>query len=287
MNQAGDNLVIGMCGLATSIVTAFALVYLELSVLFAFYSLVYFLVLPIGAIISGGVAASGYYIGARWVNARPTKKILVSMIVISVATFFLIQYMTYLLLEFDGKSVSELVPFFQYMDARITKTSMALVRIPFAETGELGNIGYGIAVLQICGFALGGLIAYEILEMKPFCEDCNKYRKKVWKEARFYRDEERFKEHEKLVTQSIDAHDMDIEAVRQRHRESGEENFKVRKTNWKSTLSLMVCPSCERHWLAYEAFKYDGMSWAAMMESWHAGAVAQTTDRVRPAQTEN
>ena len=75
MNQVGDNFVIGMCGLATSIATALALVFLELSVLFAFYSLVYFLVVPIGAIISGGVAASGYYIGARWVNARPTKKI--------------------------------------------------------------------------------------------------------------------------------------------------------------------------------------------------------------------
>jgi len=77
----------------------------------------YWFVIPAGAICSGFAAASGYYAGARYFNHRPTKLLLLNMVVISIATFFLIHYINYYFLIIDGRQVRELVDFARYLDS--------------------------------------------------------------------------------------------------------------------------------------------------------------------------
>lgn len=45
-------------------------------------------------------------------------------------------------------------------------------------TGELGGWGYHVALLQVGGFAVGGLTVYLYLESKPCCYRCSRYMSK-------------------------------------------------------------------------------------------------------------
>ena len=47
--------------------------------------------------------------------------------------------------------------------------------VEVGSTGELGNLGYLVALLQILGFAAGGFAVYAYLESQPFCETCSRY----------------------------------------------------------------------------------------------------------------
>jgi hypothetical protein len=126
---------------------------------FAFYSFTWLFVIPVGALLSGFVAASGYYFGAKVFNHRPTRLMLFNMISVAITTYFLINYLNYSLLEVKGQPVSEMVSFGKYLDIILSHQSMEF-RIrgsKLGEIGDLGNFGYVTAALQILGFAVGGL----------------------------------------------------------------------------------------------------------------------------------
>ena len=97
-------MLVSFCGLATSLLTAIILWWVELRFGFAFYSWTFWFILPIGAGLSGFAAASGYYAGSRIFNQRPTRLLLLNSLLVSVATFFTIYYLSYITLEIEGKA---------------------------------------------------------------------------------------------------------------------------------------------------------------------------------------
>jgi hypothetical protein len=150
-------------GAATSFVTAAILVAIERSTGFSYYTLSFLSLgaIPVGAVLSGFVGASGYYLGARLFNHRPTKILLLNMVVISVATFFLIHYFHYYyFLTIEGKPVRDFISFVDFL------------RI---ELSHNGAGGYLYAALQVIGFAAGGLAVFGYLNSLPYCEKCAKY----------------------------------------------------------------------------------------------------------------
>ncbi len=76
MDRIAKGLIVTIFGIATTVLTAAGLVYMELRYDCAIYGFVYAFVLPFGAFISGVVAASGYYIGSRLVSFRPRRGVL-------------------------------------------------------------------------------------------------------------------------------------------------------------------------------------------------------------------
>ena len=106
MKNFMSDLAISLCGLVSTAVTVVALVFMELEWDFAFYSLLHFFVIPTGAIISGAGAASGYYFGALLLHTKPTIRVLLNMLLISVLAYFSINYVLYSMLEIDGVAVS-------------------------------------------------------------------------------------------------------------------------------------------------------------------------------------
>jgi hypothetical protein len=168
-----QDLLVAGCGAATSFLTAIILAALESKFDFSIYSWTFWFVIPAGAICSGLAAASGYYAGARYFNHRPTRLLLLNMVVISITTFFLIHYINYYFLVVEGRPVRELVKFTRYLDIVLSHTAVRfrVMRGPI----ELGSWGYLHAVLQIVGFATGGVAAYWYLEAQPYCERCSKY----------------------------------------------------------------------------------------------------------------
>ena len=154
MKRAIQDLTVSAFGLITSIITAIILIIIEVYFKLSLYTFMFWFIIPVGAIGAGFVAAGGYYLGARIFGHRPSPLILLNMVLISIGTFFLIHYLSYITLDIDGIPVRTLVPFGTYLDTIITKTSMSIgFRFrSVAETGEVGSWGYAIAIIQVIGF---------------------------------------------------------------------------------------------------------------------------------------
>lgn len=180
LGKTVQDLIVTGFGIVTSSLTALILALVETKLGFAFYSFMWWFVIPVGAVLSGFAAASGYYFGAKVFNHRPTRLMLFNMISVAVTTYFLLNYLNYSFMEVKGQPVSELIPFGQYLDIVLSHQSMEF-RIRGAklgETGDLGSFGYVTAALQVLGFAVGGLWVYWHLRALPYCGACGKYLKK-------------------------------------------------------------------------------------------------------------
>lgn len=172
--KSGRDLAVGLCGFVTSLITALILWWVEVKFGFAFYTWMWWFVIPVGALLAGFAGASGYLAGSWFFGHRPTRLLLLNIVLASLATFFLVHYLSYATLQIDGKQVSDYVPFTQYLDIAIRSTSMEfrLRTASVGSTGELGLFGYLVAFLQVIGFAAGGLAVYGHLVSLPYCEKC-------------------------------------------------------------------------------------------------------------------
>ena len=185
--RAIQDFIVTGCGLVTSCATGLTLALLETTTGLAIYSFMCWLIIPIGAIGAGLVSASGYYFGARFFHHRPTRLLIFNVMSVSVSTYFVINYLNYSMLEINGKHVADVVPFGTYLNAVWTTTSMDFrVRgVKVGESAEMGSLGYVYAVLQMVGFAAGGLCVYWYLRSIPFCERCSKYFKTTSKHEQY------------------------------------------------------------------------------------------------------
>ena len=96
-------------------------------------------------------------------------------------------------MQIKGQQVSRLISFGQYIGVVLRHQSMEF-RIRGAklgETGDLGSLGYVMAVLQVLGFAVRGLCVYWHLRAAPYCEACGKYLKKQSSTTRYTNDTEK------------------------------------------------------------------------------------------------
>src|SRR5882724_3462190 len=107
----GQDFVVGLCGFATSVLTAAILWWTQELSGVAIYTWMFWFVIPAGALISGFAGATGYYAGSWFFGHRPTRLLLVNIVIASVTTFFLIHYLPYMSLEIEGRRVSDYVSF--------------------------------------------------------------------------------------------------------------------------------------------------------------------------------
>ena len=134
-------------------------------------------VIPIGALLVGLVAGSGYGIASWAAGVKIRRGLLLAILGLQVLAYFSAQY-----IEFRGhgdlydKSTGRVVTFPEYFH---------LVTMNFAWKGKdgvpgepLGAAGYFFKLLEIAGFAAGGLIAPAVLLKHPYCELCQVYMKR-------------------------------------------------------------------------------------------------------------
>ena len=164
LQKIGQDFFVSLCGFITSLLTAVILWQIEVHFGFVLYGLMLSFIMPIGAFLSGLMGASGYYVSSRLFSYRPTYLLLLNIVIVSVATFFLIYYLSYVTTLVEGKYISEYITFTQYLNHAIRSISM--VDSHGEATGELYAFGYFIALLQIVGFATGGFVVYFILRIK-------------------------------------------------------------------------------------------------------------------------
>jgi hypothetical protein len=256
-----QDLIITSFGAATSLLTAVILFVLDQTAEVSFYTWSIDYVLPAGAILSGFAASAGYYLGARCFDYRPTWRILLSMVAVSVGTFFLVHWLTFRFLQVEGRPLSEQIPFFAYLDWLFRHQSLrSLVESgsrPIT-TGELGVWGYFFACLQVAGFALGGVCVFLRLAAIPYCEKCSRYFSAGSKQERFTNDPYAFASLLKEVAAAFDAGRLRDAIARHT---SSEESKPARKCRFKSTLDLCRCSACGTYRLGFSAHERFGDAW--------------------------
>lgn len=259
MNKSLQNALVTISGLATSTIIAILLSWIELCWGHALYSYTVWFVIPIGAICVGILAASGFMGMARVLNFRPTRTILVVMLITSISMFFAIQWINYNWMTVDGKSISEAISFQDFLSFTISHTTMQVgVRGHFSDTGiELGASGYGFVAVQILGFVLGGGSVYLILAAMTYCERCSKYFSAKGVQHRYHMNPDGLRDACTAVTSEMRTGRVQHAVLL--HASSGSESPK--DAAFSSNMELKECRGCGRHWTKFQAKKKSGNDW--------------------------
>jgi len=261
LGKTVQDLIVTGFGIATSVLTALILALLDTKLDFAVYSFMWWFVIPIGALVSGFAAASGYYFGAKVFNHRPTRLMLFNMISVAVTTYFLLNYLNYSFMEIKGQPVSGLIPFGQYMDIVLSNQSMEF-RIRGAklgETGELGSFGYVTAALQVLGFAVGGLCVCGYLRLAPYCRTCGKYLKKQLSITRYTNDPDGLDGFYSGLTAELRAGNSS--AATRLISDYGAAKWNVRKMKLNAQLKLWRCGTCSEEFTETSVNHWNGRDW--------------------------
>ena len=172
-------LLITLAGLATSAATVALNFVLRNTVDLDLLSLTYVVMLPVGAILGGIAAASGYYLAARATHTLPNRRMLFEMLAIALSTWFLAQWLAYALLRFpNGAAVRDVVSFWDYFQVRTEHAQLTFRSsggAGFGRTSPLGLWGYARELVQVAGFLLGGLIMWSGLKRLEACLPCGRY----------------------------------------------------------------------------------------------------------------
>jgi hypothetical protein len=239
-------LLLGACGLASSVLTAILLAYAELAWDFPVYSYMVFFLVPLGAIAAGAVGAGGYYVGARLVGAPPGRIAVGSIVVASLATFFLLHYAEYRWLDVDGRPVRDLVSFPRYLDHRIQATAVEIdVHGKKGQTDRLDELGYVVAGLQLLGFGVGGVVVLGYLRKIPCCRRCGLFVVRSSVTERSTNDRSAFSAGYDRVSDQFDLGALD--GVVREHETMGTEG--TRGNDCRATLEVRACPVCANRWV--------------------------------------
>jgi hypothetical protein len=225
----------------------------------------FWFVIPVGALLSGFAGATGYYAGSWFFGHRPTRLLLVNIVIASVTTFFLIHYLSYITLEIEGKRVRDYIPFTQYLDIAIRSTSMEfrLRTAKVGSTGELGGLGYIPALLQIAGFAAGGFAVYTYLVSKPYCEKCSHYLSGKGKQVRYTGDVERLQATTAQIFQHIGSGAI---AAAIEHQKTFGNPVYQKNDHLRSVFEVRHCKKCGQHWVRFSVEKQSGDDWKEIPE---------------------
>lgn len=128
-------------------------------------------IFPLGALLVGLVAGCGYGVASWLTGVRISRNLLLAVLFLQVAAYFVAQYIEFR--HIMAAYGSEDVGFFEYFDA--TTRSFYLKSKGSSPGDALGGWGYVFRLLEIAGFAFGGMIAPLILRAKPYCENCQIY----------------------------------------------------------------------------------------------------------------
>jgi hypothetical protein len=175
-----------ICGMTTSVLTALIVASLAAATGVNIFTFALWIIVPVGAIVTGFAASSGYFFGSYYLNKRANRLLLVEMVVVAGLTQGLIYYLDYRFsVLHDGRHVADVVPFGRYLAVILTSAHYRVSHAMF-DVGEVGAFGYVLAVVQFFGFLIGGLSTFLVLISKPMCTPCEKYMRNLAGRKKIY-----------------------------------------------------------------------------------------------------
>jgi len=255
------NFGVAVCGLITSALTALGIVVVEKLTGLDVFTFNIWVVVPVGALLTGFAAASGYLLGSKYFDVRPSAILLFQMVAIAGATQLLIYYLEYYTLVLDdGRRVSDFIGFTKYLDIALTTAHYRIGRGAGTDTGEVGNLGYWIAALQFLGFLCGGVCVFGWLIVAPFCKTCNRYYRIIAKRAYRFSTQEDFNAHYEGVFQ----HPFD--SVEFRELVGPKMAGKEPQGRISLQTNLLRCPECRSQLLHDTVKVFNGKEWKEINE---------------------
>ena len=129
-------------------------------------------ILPIGAVLVGVAASSGYGLASWFSGIKITRSLLWIVLALQLAAYFATQYIGFKSLNLVHRNGAP-VGFVEYFD--VMARSFAWKQDNGSPGKPLGAWGYAFRGLEIVGFAAGGLIVPLVLRKKPYCQACQRY----------------------------------------------------------------------------------------------------------------
>lgn len=253
-----EDMIVTAFGFATSTGVAWLSWWMAANWDFAIYTWMMWFVVPIGAVACGFAAATGYWIGARLFNHRPSRGILFNIVLVAFTTFFAIHHFHYTNDKVMGRPLSSLMSYSDYLIEVTENMTYKSTKSSSSDAGtQLGKLGWGVAALQVIGFSVGGFVVYGMLTSVPYCDRCAKYlSQKKTKVAKW-----------KDVTALQPAYDSvlglmqqgQLQAAIDKHATLGED--RRMGINAMLNFELRKCPTCEARRLRLNAQVRNGNNW--------------------------
>ncbi len=170
--------------LAVSLATALVIAWLETEHQILVYGFFVFFLIPAGAAACGMVAGLGYGAALRLLHLKPSLGQQVATLgALALITFAAVQVFSYFIF-LNG----DLDTFGTYLQLQTTESTFGI-----GSSGggaRVGNWGYGLALLEIVGFAFGGAVLAHLLSDLPWCGNCHRYLRRTDKAKHASRQEE-------------------------------------------------------------------------------------------------
>jgi len=245
MRNFGGHVGVALFGILSFALTVAVVTVIDRVTGFNLFSLSLWVIIPLGAMLTGAAAASGYYSGSLLFHTRPTWLLLVQVIIVAALAQIAIYYSEYSTFVLDnGIRVADRVGFFDYLDIRLTTTHLRIGRA-LIDTGEVGSFGYLLTLIQFVGFILGGMGAYFFLKVHPACQGCSRYLRQLATGKQHFNDRKAFATY----YDNVFGHRYDWRAFAKwmRH-DPGKKQ--VREGTILATSTLHGCPHCKTQRIA-------------------------------------
>ena len=131
-------------------------------------------IIPVGSMLVGLVAGSGYGIASWFTGAKIGKGLLFQIVLLQLLAYMFSQYVDFLIVKAAVGNLNLQISFWEYFDL----TTRAFAWDNDGKPAEpFGAWGYGMRALEMSGFSLCAMIAPAILFAVPYCEACQIYMK--------------------------------------------------------------------------------------------------------------
>lgn len=250
------------CGVLMCLLVAAAHAAAEYFLHFNLFGLMLWFVLPAGALLVGGAAASGYYLGSLFFHQKATKLLLAEMAIVAGATQFLIYWLGYALaVHRSGHTFAEVIPFRDYLGRMLTHShySMGVNGTPMLDVGETGDFGYVLAAIQFVGFVAGSVMVWSRLRLQPVCQPCDLYLRRLARNVKHFDGSESANGFFRVIfTLPMGSPEF---AQLMRRKPVRANRFKVKHGAALITTTLLGCPGCRQQVVNQTVRRFQGREW--------------------------
>lgn len=149
-------------GVLTALIVPYVNALLENAAGFSPFGIAVVLFVPIGAIICGFLAVSGFYLMARRQGLeRPMPALFVTMLAVQVLSLVLFYWFSYRGAFIPEHDFAPYMTFGEFFEASTFGMTVSSSR--YGGTGEVGSAGIVLVFTRTVGFVLAGVVAYKQL----------------------------------------------------------------------------------------------------------------------------